>query len=89
MYALFNNLEEFNYWHSQIKESLGYPLTCYRADGSIIPGSVVEEYTQPIVHPVTGFVIAPYGDDVVPENSITHEEAIALGYLSPPEEREE
>lgn len=89
MYALFNNLEEFNHWHSQIKEGLGYPLQCYRGDGSAIQGSVVEDYTQPIVHPITGFVIAPVGNEVIPENSITHEEAIALGYLSPPEEHEE
>ncbi len=84
MYALFDNLEEFNYWHSQVKESLGYPLQCYRGDGSIIADSFVEDYTQPIVHPVTGAVIAPCGGEVIPEVSLTYEQAVALGYLSPP-----
>ena len=89
MYAVFNNIEEFNFWHSQVKEALGYPLQCYRANGSIIPGSTVEEYTQPIVHPITGGVIAPFGGEVTPENTISRAEALALGYLSVPEEREE
>jgi len=84
MYAIFNNIEEFNLWHSQVKESLGYPLQCYRGDGSIINNSFVEEYTTPIIHPITNAVAAPIGEDVSANSVITHEQAIALGYLSAP-----
>ena len=89
MYALFNNLEEFNYWHLQQKEIMGYPLQCYRGDGSAIPGSFVEDYTTPIVHPITESVIAPIDSRATHDNLLTLEQAVAMGYFTLPEEREE
>lgn len=44
----WNSLEDFEQWHNNIKQNLGYPLGSYnQATGQIDLNSLVYDYTQP------------------------------------------
>jgi hypothetical protein len=87
MYALFDNLDDFNEWHDSVKVSIGLPMQRRRPSGELIPGSFQNNYTSPIVHSIAGTVIAPFDERANYDGvTMTHEEATALGYFTESEE---
>lgn len=75
MFYKFDNIDEFNAWHQAIMNELGIP------DGL---GTLV--YTQPIVHPIDGSVVATVDERADMSNRIvfTRDEMYDAGYMERP-----
>ena len=65
MFAIFPNLENFDQWHTAIKDKLNYPIYGVNADsGEIDLVNLITEYTAPKLNKNDARVIAWVGDEI-------------------------
>lgn len=76
MWYVFINLEEFNDWHSSVMATLGLP-----------DGVGTEVYSEPLVHPTTGVVLATVDEraDMTGFSAIDDSQVFALGFRELPD----
>jgi hypothetical protein len=75
MYALFNNMEEFNSWHNVIKERLAYPLIGINGStGEPDDINLITEYTSPLINLNDIRVIAWVGEENTDLQSVLKED---------------
>lgn len=57
----FDNIESFNEWHEQFKQTHGYPIPSKDSTGKIIGSPYTTDYTEPVV--VSGNDIRAFIED--------------------------